>query len=191
MGTSPAPRPPRALHLLPIGPLLVARAEDLAARVSRRVSVPCRVDPALPEPRGARLPDREQLDADALLTNLEGRAAADVVLVGVTPLDMGVPIFTFVFGRARQGGSAAVVSLARLDPSFYGLPADPEKTTRRAVDEILHELGHVAALRHCEDSSCLMRFVASVDQIDVRGSAFCPSCTARLPRWLLTRTAQV
>jgi archaemetzincin len=145
----------------------------------------------LAEPRGARLPDREQLDADALLRNLEARAPADVVLVGVTPFDVGVPIFTFVFGRARQGGSAAVVSLARLDPSFYGLPADPEKATRRAVDEILHELGHVAGLRHCEDSSCLMRFVASVDQIDVRGSAFCTPCAARLPHWLLARTAQV
>jgi archaemetzincin len=191
METSPALRRPRALRLLPIGPLTVARAEDLAARVSRRIAVPCQVDPALPEPRGARLPDRDQLDADALLTSLEARAPADVVLVGVTTLDMGISIFTFVFGRARQGGWAAVVSLARLDPSFYGLQADPKKATQRAVAEILHELGHVAGLRHCEESSCLMRFAASVDQIDIRGSAFCTSCAARLPRWLLARPARV
>jgi archaemetzincin len=185
MGASPPPRTFDALHLVPIGPLSHSRAEDLATRLSRRVSIPCHIDVAIPETELTRLQDRDQLDADALLRDIETRAPADAVLVGVTPLDVGIPIFTFVFGRARQGGTAALVSLARLEPGFYGLPADPERAARRAVDEILHELGHVASLRHCDNATCLMSFAASVDRVDVRGSAFCPSCAARLPRWIL------
>ena len=50
-------------------------------------------------------------------------------------------VFTFVFGLARQGGRACVVSLARTDPSFYGLPPDPDLRDERAVAEILHEIG--------------------------------------------------
>ena len=185
MGASPLPRPIEALRLVPIGPLSPLRAEDLAARLSRRVSIPCHIDAAVPETGATRLPDRDQLDADALLRDLEARVSDDAIFLGMTPLDIGIPIFTFVFGRARQGGRAAVVSLARLEPGFYGLPPDPEKTARRAVNEMLHELGHVASLRHCENAACLMRFAASVDRVDVRGPTFCEACAARLPRWLL------
>lgn len=175
--------PARGFHLVPIAlPRLVV--EDLAARLSRHVAAPCRVvaEPDLDPPK---LPDRDQADADALLGLLEASAARPgVVLVGLTARDMSIPIFTFVFGRARQNGRAALVSLARLDPVFYGLPPDPERLAGRAVSEVLHELGHLGALAHCRDASCLMSFAGSVEKVDVRGSAFCASCAAKLPRWL-------
>ena len=66
---------------------------------------------------------RDQLDANLLLEALEARAADGRLLVGVASQDIAIPVFTFVFGLARQGGRACVVSLARADPSFYGLPA--------------------------------------------------------------------
>jgi archaemetzincin len=175
------------VHLLALGPLDHELAEELAARLSRRVSAPCRVvGRRMPEP--ARLPGRDQVDADALLADLEARPTAeDAVLVGLTTLDVGLPIFTFVFGRARQGARAVIVSVARLDPGFYGLPADRDLLARRATDEILHELGHAAALPHCRDASCLMSFAGSVERVDVRGSTFCDRCRDRLPGWLRVR----
>ena len=95
-----------------------------------------------------RIPNRDQLDANALLEALEARAARDArLLVGVTAEDIAIPVFTFVFGLARQGGRACVVSLARTDPSFYGLPPDPALRDERAVAEVLHEMGHLATLR--------------------------------------------
>jgi archaemetzincin len=166
-----------------IGPLPEGLAEDFAARLSRRVPAPCRVLGSSINPEVPWLADRqEQADADALLSRLEAEPADDgAVLVGVTSLDLAIPIFTFVFGRARHDGRAALVSLARLQPEFYGLPADAGLTARRAVDEILHELGHVGGLRHCEDSACLLHFAATVEALDLRGSSFCPACEARLP----------
>jgi archaemetzincin len=119
-----------------------------------------------------------------MLERLEALASAGVVVVGIAAVDVAIPIFTFVFGRARQGGRACLVSLARLEPAFYGLPPDSGLLTERAVAEVLHELGHVAGLGHCRDFACLMHFAASVEKIDVRGPGFCDPCALLLPCWL-------
>jgi archaemetzincin len=184
MGASPEPGAFEALHLLPLGPLPPPRVARLAERLSRHLRLPCHLATDVRGVPLARLPERDQIDADAVLAALEREAAGKGLVVGVTPLDMAIPIFTFVFGRARQGGKAALVSLARLDPGFYGLPPDPEILMQRAVTEILHELGHVASLRHCSEAACLMRFAGSVERVDARGAAFCAACAARLPAWL-------
>ena len=173
-----------ALDLQPIGPLAPGTLPMLAERLSRRLHLPCHVlpDAALPLPR---LSGRDQLDAAALLAGLESRAAAPHRrVVGVTAEDIALAIFTFVFGLARQGGHACLVSLARTDPGFYGLPSDADLRDRRAVAEILHELGHLATLDHCPDRGCLMSFAGTIEKVDTRGTRFCAPCTARLPAWL-------
>ncbi len=174
-----------ALEIVPLGDFAPALGAALAARLSRHVGVPCRLVAAAPIEDGARLAGREQLDAQALLRLVAGPASSAVVRLGLTTLDVGLPVFNFVFGLAHTDGvGAAVVSLARLDPVFEGLPADDETTARRALAEMLHELGHVAGLLHCGAPDCLMRFAGTVAQADARGAAFCSPCRARLPPWL-------
>jgi predicted Zn-dependent protease len=170
---------------------LAAFPQDLASRLlqrlSRRVRVPCRLLP--PDDAAEQLPrldGRDQVDADRLLERLEQRPLdPGTVLIGATLADVGNPIFTFFFGRARHFGQAALISLARLDPTFYGLPPDEDSMLQRAVLEVLHELGHLAGLHHCEDYACLMRFAPTVEAIDVRGAGFCEECAGRLPDELL------
>ncbi len=173
-----------SVDLLPLGTLAAGIATAIAARLSRHLHLPCRVLPAC-EPSAPQVPGRDQLDANALLADLESRQAGERrVLVGVTAEDVAVPIFTFVFGLARKGGGACLVSIARTDPSFYGLPRDQELRDGRAVAEILHELGHLAGLDHCRDRGCLMSFAGNVEKVDTRGSRFCAGCAGRLPSWL-------
>jgi archaemetzincin len=162
-------------------------AEDIVGHASRRLAVPCHLHPLPWENRPVRLPGREQVDADGLLAALEASAAASSAHIGLTKLDLGLALFTFVFGRATRNGRAAVVSLARLGPEQYGLAPDPGLIVRRAVAEILHELGHVAGLGHCSNARCVMQFATSVERIDVRGVEFCPACAAALPRYLRAR----
>jgi archaemetzincin len=172
------------VRLLGLGPLTALVAQELAPRLSRRLGAACRFESrTLGAP--ARIAGRDQLDADDLLARLESEPARPgTVIVGVTALDIAIPIFTFVFGRARTPGRAAVVSTARLEPSFYGLPPDPERALQRTLDEIRHELGHLVGLRHCQEPACLMRFAGSVAQVDVRGSVFCDECRSALPAGL-------
>jgi archaemetzincin len=179
-----AARLAEAVDLLPVGALPPATLEALAARLSRHIELACHTLPPAPLPQ-PRIPNRDQLDANALLEALEARAVSDDrLLVGVTAEDIAIPVFTFVFGLARQGGRACAVSLARTDPSFYGLPPDPALRDERAVAEVLHEMGHLATLEHCPDRGCLMSFAGNVERVDTRGSRFCSSCAARLPPWL-------
>lgn len=178
----------QSILFLTIGAFPSAVVEDLIGRVSRKVSVPCRL--GAPPIKGATpmLGDREQVDADELLRKLEKRhVEPGTLLVGMTMRDLGVKIFTFVFGQARRNGFAALVSMARLRPEFYGLPADPELTARRAVAEIFHELGHILGLMHCTDFNCIMHFATNVETIDLRGNDFCSTCTAALPPGFLAR----
>jgi len=179
-----AARLAEAVQLLPVGRVPQGALEALAARLSRRVELACHVLPPR-ELTVRRIPNRDQVDAGTLLEALEARAAADgSLLVGVTGDDIAIPVFTFVFGLARQGGPACVVSLARTDPSFYGLPPDPALRDERAVAEILHEIGHLATLEHCSNHGCLMSFAGNIERVDTRGSRFCPACAERLPHWL-------
>jgi archaemetzincin len=164
-------------------------AERLVAQASAHLAVPCRLleTPSWIDP--ARIPGREQIDAHGLLAQLERLdTPVEGMVVGVTGCDLAIAVFTFVFGLARVGGRAAVVSLARLRPEYHGRPPDPALTARRAVAEVLHELGHAAGLAHCVDHQCLMHFSTSVEAVDLRGLAYCADCAAGLaPAGILAR----
>lgn len=187
MGTSDPTTPASRLQFLTIGAFPPSVANDLVQRVSRQVAVPCYLGAYSPQDELPLLVDRQQVDADALLRDLERKyLSPGSLLVGMTTRDLGVRIFTFVFGQARRNGRAALISLARLKPEFYGLPPDPDLVVQRAVAESLHELGHLGGLLHCTDFGCLMHFATNVESIDLRGKSFCSACAAELPRHLLS-----
>lgn len=175
---------PRRLRLVPLALPDGTGAEQLAERISRRVALPCVLDAHGPLPQLPELRGRDQLDARPLLDWLAAGLGPRELALGLTGRDLGLPVFSHVFGLAQDGGTAAVVSLARLDPAFEGLPPDPEQLLVRALGVAVHELGHLAGLKHCPEAQCLMRFAGTVEKADARGQAFCPACQARLPAWL-------
>jgi archaemetzincin len=99
-------------------------------------------------------------------------------VLGVTDVDLFIPILTFVFGEAQLGGSAAVVSTARLKEA---LPvADPRLVIERLAKEAIHELGHAMGLVHCATRDCAMGRSASVRDVDSKRGSLCGSCRAQL-----------
>lgn len=168
----------RAIERIVIGPIgSPPRIREIAREMSRILPIPCSVlaDP-LPV-SVAILEGRNQLDADRLLSEVERLADEPrIALCGVAGQDLGHPLFTHFFGRARRDGRAMVISLARLSPAFYGLPEDDTLMVRRACLEIIHELGHLAGLLHCDRYRCIMHFAPTVEAIDTRGDWFCPDC---------------
>lgn len=99
-------------------------------------------------------------------------------ILGVTAVDLYIPILTFVFGEAQLQGSCAVVSFHRLRQEFYGLPVNPVILRERLLKEAVHELGHTLPLAHCEDYQCVMSPSHGVEWIDLKTSQFCNSCRA-------------
>jgi archaemetzincin len=184
-GTRPAPpgRPWSEIAIAPLEPIDGDLLDAVLRALSGHVELPCRPVASPLVPPFDAVAGRPQLDADRLLLRLEATGGR-TPLVGLVAADFGVPILSFVFGRARLGGNAAVASLARLRPEFYGEVADAELVGRRAAAEILHELGHLAGLPHCPDAACLMAFAGDVETADQRGLAFCDLCAASLPHGL-------
>jgi archaemetzincin len=95
----------------------------------------------------------------------------------VTERDLFIPMLTFVFGQAQLGGTAAVLSVARLRQEFYDLPPDRELFRARAWKETVHEIGHTLGLTHCSDPQCVMSLACSIAQIDRKRQGLCRSCS--------------
>ena len=94
----------------------------------------------------------------------------------MTDKDLCIPILTYVFGEAQVGGTAAVVSLARLRQEHYGLAPDRPLLLERLRKECLHELGHTFGLVHCPLRECVMHLSNTVVDVDTRGGEFCTGC---------------
>lgn len=146
----------------------------LAADLARTFGVSCHIDDAWIDAGFAFHPERGQYYSTALLERLSGESANEGRawrVLGVTPLDLYVPILTFVFGEAQLQGICAVVSYSRLPE-----PDRPEMLRERLAKEAVHELGHTFGLRHCDDWNCVMSSSHSVERLDIKSAAFCSAC---------------
>ena len=133
------------------------------------------------DPTESYNPLRQQYNSTAILARLlRLDTPAQEKLLGVTDVDLFIPILTFVYGEAQLDNRAAVVSIFRLRQEFYGLPADDSLLYQRCEKEALHELGHTFGLVHCPQFDCLMHYSNSIEQIDLKTNLFCPVCHGRL-----------
>ena len=170
------------IQLLPFGPAAAETLSELRAGLEREFAVPCEILPPEPEPAFAFNLTRQQYSSTEILAAmLKRNPPAKWRLHGVTPLDLYIPILTFVFGEAQLPGTCAVVSSHRLGQEFYGLTADPKLEHERLLKEAVHELGHTLNLSHCEDYECAMAASHGVERIDLKTSRFCNSCRALVP----------
>ena len=94
----------------------------------------------------------------------------------LTSVDLYIPIFTFVFGLAKLNGEVGIVSAHRLSNEFYGLPGNEKLFRTRLLKEIIHELGHLYNLRHCNNYICVMASSTTVDDLDIKHTEFCALC---------------
>jgi len=140
----------------------------------------------MPVPPGAYNEERNQFHSTRILTIIEesfGRVQADRLL-GITEVDLYVPGLNFVFGEAICPGKAAVISLFRLRPEFYGQQASLRLFLDRCVKEAVHEIGHTLGLTHCKNPYCVMFFSNSILDTDRKEKTFCQKCHSKVVRLL-------
>jgi len=171
-----------AIQLLALGNVEGSLLSSLRQGLESELDVSCAILPERFDPEFAFHAERAQYHATEILHRLQARFhAGGQQVLGVTGVDLYIPILTFVFGEALVHNSCAVVSFHRLRQQFYGLPADSALLDQRLLKETMHELGHGLGLMHCEDYRCAMAPSHAVEWIDLKGSALCDGCRARIP----------
>lgn len=78
-----------------------------------------------------------------------------------------------IYGEAAMEGCCAVVGLA---PLRAGSGADAGVLGDRLLTEAVHELGHLAGLAHCRNTSCVMYPSLHIADTDHKGRTFCREC---------------
>jgi archaemetzincin len=134
---------------------------------------------SMPLPEEAYSKARKQYRSDIILGAIrnfaEKHGSFDRVL-GIVNVDLFTSRLNFVFGEAEYPGKAAVISLWRLRPEFYGKTSDSQILAERGTKEAVHELGHTLGLKHCDNPFCVMYFSNSIFETDRKQTLFCNKC---------------
>jgi archaemetzincin len=181
------------IHLLPLGSADRRLVQELISPLEETFHLP--VDSVQNDVNVERFYDlsRCQYNSTDILLHLRDNSprASNAYPVGTSPdtkylavlaHDLFIPILTYVFGEAELGGDVAIVSYHRLQNEVYGLAPDPHLLSERLRKEAVHELGHTFGLVHCSLQECVMHTSTYVEDIDLKGSSFCPACRDALAR---------
>jgi archaemetzincin len=168
-----------AIYLAPLGVSNKQLVSALQERLSKQLGKEVLLETPTIDLEAVRSAERNQYYSTKLiaqaLTFYEGREGKFILLVDV---DLYIPVFTFVFGEAMLNGSVSIVSLCRLYEEFYSSRTDDALLMRRAMKELLHELGHNYGLYHCSDWNCVMHASTGIEEVDIKGDFYCKSCAA-------------
>ena len=175
-----------ALHIdiVPIGEIDEALLSSLREDIFQTFDIQTRIRIHHFDLTSAYDPIRNQYNSSGLLVRLINDVPPGTLKVlGVTDVDLFIPIFPFLFGEAQLNGAGAVVSTHRLHNQFYGIPEDRRRLRSRLVKESIHELGHTFGLIHCVALRCVMNTSTYVEEIDQKPVSFCRSCEKGVFRW--------
>lgn len=169
------------LYLVAIGNVPEKAWEWIENASAEWFPLPIRRLAPLPIPAEAYDEKRRQYRSVEIMKMLAQHAPRDATRVlGVTDVDLAIPMLSFLFGQAQLNGPIAVVSLFRLHQEFYGLPEDQSLLRERTVKEALHELGHTFGLTHCYQSKCAMSLATHIELVDAKTEKYCPECGMQL-----------
>ncbi|MGD1006288.1 MAG: archaemetzincin family Zn-dependent metalloprotease [Ignavibacteriaceae bacterium] len=155
--------------------------KNLTAELSKRfscktniINLSIDIDNFLSKERGQYFSTQIIAEAVKLTPGFNGK----VILL--TNVDIYVPVLTFIFGEAQLNGKHSIVSVCRLHEEFYSGESNDSLLLQRTIKEVLHELGHNYGLVHCLNWDCVMHSSPGIEEVDIKGAAFCRSCASRV-----------
>ncbi len=170
-----------ALYLVPVGSVPENTWAWIENAVSEWFPLPIRRLAPVAIPERAYDARRGQYQSVEIMKTLAQDTPGDATrILGVTDVDLAIPMLSFLFGQAQLNGRIAVVSLCRLHQEFYGLPAEDDLLRERIVKEVLHEMGHTFGLVHCRDQKCVMSLATHIGLVDSKSQQYCSPCGLQL-----------
>ncbi len=167
------------MGVAPMGNTPEIISKTIAAHILGYMGLDADVLTPLGHPAYAHDKKRLQYDAGTILKALESEPFHDYAkVIGILDVDLFVPILTYVFGEAKQGGKCALVSLYRLKRNPDGSSPPMSLLLERAAKVALHELSHLFDLHHCMDKKCLMHFSGELDDLDSTPLYYCRYCSS-------------
>jgi len=165
------------IGVIPIGDIPEIGPKVIAAHISGYLDLQANLLEPMKTPTYALDRQRLQYNVGHILQRLESRLFTSVdKVIGILDVDLFVPVFTHVFGEARQGGRVALISIFRLRENSMDTISDSAIALERAAKVALHELCHLYDLTHCESRQCLMHFSGSLSDLDQGSFNLCRYC---------------
>jgi archaemetzincin len=173
-----------SILIVPIRPVDHAELTTLVAPLSNAFGLPVSIEESrYLDPAFAFDSYRNQFNSTSIIAELLDRFPGHSgKIIGITAVDLFVPVLTYVFGEAQLDGCAAVLSTYRLREELYGLDPNPKLEQTRLLKEAVHELGHTFGLIHCHHPECVMHSSTSAEEVDVKGKNFCEECDQSIER---------
>jgi len=168
------------IRIIPLQFSAVEELEKMLSIISRRFKMETQLSTRPFDMTPYFNPVRYQYNANEIIKKLVKGANDTDMLVGITELDLFIPVLSYIFGQAYLGGSAALVSGHRLHNSRYGLAEDPDLYADRLLKCMIHELGHAFGLKHCLKPGCVMVSTTYVEEMDQKSDKFCHNCQIEL-----------
>jgi len=124
---------------------------------------------------------RHQFIADKILNYLSARFRGRIL--AITDEDIYSGELNFIFGQAELPGDVALISVHRLNPTFYRKAPDKKLLMERTVKESVHEVGHTLGLQHCDNEKCVMSFSNTIFDVDRKNKNLCDKCKNKIERF--------
>ena len=178
-----------SILIVPIRPVDHAELTALVTPLSNTFELPVAIEESkYLDPSFAFDTYRNQFNSTQILSALLDRFPGTAgKIIGLTVVDLFVPVLTYVFGEAQLDGRVAVLSSYRLREELYGLEPNPKLEQIRLLKEANHELGHTFGLIHCHQPECVMHSSTTAEEIDIKGIYFCEECEQKV-RTAITAT---
>ncbi|MEN2983904.1 MAG: archaemetzincin family Zn-dependent metalloprotease [Dictyoglomaceae bacterium] len=169
----------KKIYLVPIGKVRIEILEYLKENLSLIFPYFFEVSDEISIPEHSLNVKRNQYFSPLFLEKLSKLELEQAFkILGITEVDLYVPDLNYIFGQAKIRGREALISLARLNNTFYGLPENIKLLKERAIKEAVHELGHAFGLEHCSNPKCVMFFSNSLKDTDHKEEKFCSRCSS-------------
>lgn len=124
--------------------------------------------------------ERGQHDAWKIVERYVKQRRRDEYLLLIVEEDLYVEKFNYIFGLAWNG--VAIVSTYRLKQEFYGYDSDRQIFIERLIKEVVHEIGHLHNLTHCNNKKCVMAFSNWIGDTDYKSWTLCQNCRMKIMR---------